>query len=126
MEGSLKGRITRIEKGCQAGRRGGRIIYHRESLYPTQIKALHLAGMHVGPSDLQNVVSLDEDRAIRKIVTALGIQDSGVPKKIACHLLFLLPPVFGTSGIAHRCPGGIWRRARAVSFLAGVGLLHHE
>src|SRR6266568_5994347 len=60
--------------------------------HATQIKALHLAGMHFGPSDLQNAVSLDEDRAIRKIVAALGIQDSGVPKKIACHWSLLLPP----------------------------------
>jgi len=62
----------------------------------TQVKALHIAGLHCGPSDLQNAVSLDEDRASRNIVAALGIQDISVPKKIACHQSFLLPPVLGT------------------------------
>src|SRR5947209_20206951 len=32
MVSSLKGRINRVEKGCQAGRRDGRIIHHRQSL----------------------------------------------------------------------------------------------
>jgi hypothetical protein len=45
-----------------------------------QVKALHLAGVYVGPADLQNAVSLDEDRAFSKIVAALGIQDIGVSK----------------------------------------------
>ena len=34
IESSLKGRLNRVEKGCQAVRREGRIIHHRESLYP--------------------------------------------------------------------------------------------
>src|SRR2546421_4416511 len=34
MVSSLKGRINRVEKGCQAGRRDGRIIHHRQSLDP--------------------------------------------------------------------------------------------
>src|SRR5207248_1128764 len=57
-----------------------------------QVKALRIAGMHVGPSDLQNAVSLYEDRASSKIVAAFGIQDLCVPKKIACHRSLLRPP----------------------------------
>ena len=45
-----------------------------------QVKALHPAFVYVGPADLQNAVSLDEDRAFSKIVAALGIQDLCVPK----------------------------------------------
>jgi hypothetical protein len=59
----------------------------------TQVKALHLAGVHIGPSDLQNAVSLDDDRAISKIVAALSIQDLCVPKKIAYHRSLLFPPL---------------------------------
>src|SRR5437868_11183637 len=36
MVSSLKGRINRVEKGCQAGRRDGRIIHHRQSLDPAR------------------------------------------------------------------------------------------
>jgi len=36
MVNSLKGRINRVEKGCQAGRRDGRIIHHRQSLDPAR------------------------------------------------------------------------------------------
>ena len=46
----------------------------------SQVKALRLAGVHVGHADLQNAVSLHKDRAISKIVAALGIQDLCVPK----------------------------------------------
>ena len=63
-----------------------------------QIKALRIAGVHVGPSDLHNAVSLNENRAISKIVATLGIQDLCVPKEIACHQSFLLSTVLGTSG----------------------------
>ncbi len=48
--------------------------------HATQVKALHLGGLYVSSSDLQDAVSLDEDRAIRKIISALGIQDLCVPK----------------------------------------------
>jgi hypothetical protein len=58
----------------------------------SQVKALRIAGLHVGPSDLQNAVSLDKDRASSKIIAAFGIQDLCVPKKIACHRSLLRPP----------------------------------
>jgi hypothetical protein len=89
----------------------------RHQGHATQVKALRIAGLHVGPSDLQNALSLHEDRAISKIVTALGIQDLCVPKKIACHLSFLLPPVPGTSGRVHRCPAAISEKYGLPRFL---------
>src|SRR2546430_6294238 len=57
-----------------------------------QIKALRPAFLHVGPSDLQDAVFLNENRALSQIITALGIQNVCVPKKITYHLSLLLPP----------------------------------